>query len=261
MTRNAKGKTGINTLSSISEQIVCSAQMLSKKYCTSSGLLDKLSAIQSSKNERAIPGIGRQLQTRTIFTGCLFCVFFLLLGSCHTDALSINQYINWLKDNNEKLSVTIPKGALNFRIEFQPLEIMALRELGEFEHVKPAIFDSVLSEYRGLEYYQLSIRGASDLLQYGISDKQEFYERVEYYSFQMQNDLRMIVAQDTMSCKLFHFERNYGTAPFVTFSLAFEVPEVKGDRRIQYHESVFGYEWIEMTLLQENIDNIPTIKL
>jgi hypothetical protein len=120
------------------------------------------------------------------------------------------------------------------------------------------------AEYEGMEYYKLRVSlpsGQGDVLQFAANNTDEYYQRVEYFSFFMQKDLCLLMGVDTILCKLFHFERNYGTAPYVDFMLGFESTANKNvDRILLYDDKVYTQSTIRLTIPFNHIQNIPKLK-
>lgn len=192
---------------------------------------------------------------------CTILTFTLALFGCSTSSLPPEEYAKWVQNPENGLSNHKQFEDLKFNIAYQPIPLLVLREFDPQNRISREDFDNLHRDYEGLEYYLFQISGPSDILKYAIQEEQEYYERVEYYSFHMQKDIRMIAGNDTLPCKMFHFERNYGVAPFARFLLGFDVPEGKFDRRFNYEEIVFGVGQVELTVLQENIDKLPSLKL
>ncbi|NUQ23117.1 MAG: hypothetical protein HUU34_04140 [Saprospiraceae bacterium] len=145
---------------------------------------------------------------------------------------------------------------------YLPAEWLAIKEAGVDQ---PEKITAALAEYEGLEYYRMRIEllgGQGDVLQHGASNTDEYYARVSYFSFDMQKEISLIAGQDTFTCKLFHFERNYGAAPYADFMLGFDEPEGNNlDRILIYEDRVFSDAPITMTISGKNINSIPKLKL
>ena len=118
-------------------------------------------------------------------------------------------------------------------------------------------------EYAGLDYYRLRIAlqsGQGDVLQYQAKSTDEYYQRVEYFSFGLQHDLHLLIGADTLPCRLFHFERNYGAAPYMDCMLGFEErPKNPADRILLYQDRVFSDSLIRLTIPREKIQGVPAL--
>lgn len=191
-----------------------------------------------------------------------FCLLILTLLSCNEGNMPPEKYNNWISSHKEILTATDQRDLIRTTLTYLPVNWLAINEVGikDFEGIATA-----RNEYEGMEYYRLRIslqEGQGDLLQTGISSPEEYYQRVEYFSFGLQNDLKLLVSGDTLPCLLYHFERNYGAAPYADFMLGFDQKEGKvSDRLLIYYDKVFSNELIRLTIKAQNIGNIPKLKL
>lgn len=176
--------------------------------------------------------------------------------------MSPDQYADWMQQHHLTLKTSKNVGAFSMEATYLPADWLAIKEAGTANTTQIA---TARQAYAGLEYYQLRIAlqsGQGDLLQFGASSTGEYYQRVEYFSFGLQNDLRLLVGADTLPCKLFHFERNYGAAPYADFMLGFEEKGGNNfDRTVICYDRVFTQSQILLIIPAENIDRVPTLKL
>jgi hypothetical protein len=192
--------------------------------------------------------------TLWIYTAVLFW------SSCQT-SLSPNQYQQWIAENGDLLTTSQSESALRATLRHLPADWLALQEAGG----KPVEFAKAKLDYAGLEYYQLRVAvqsGNSDVLQYAVANEAEYYQRVSYFSFGFQHDLHLLIGNDTLPCKLFHFERNYGSAPYMDFMIGFEVPlESQQDRTLLYYDIIYAQRVFALTIPFANLNRIPNLKL
>lgn len=190
-------------------------------------------------------------------------ISLLLCGSCTPNALSPVPYGQWVAAHKEELTGHHnQESGIQHSVTYLPAEWLAIQEAGVDQPEKIAV---ALAEYEGLEYYRMRIglqSGQGDVLQYGANNTDEYYARVSYFSFDMQKEISLIVENDTLPCRLFHFERNYGAAPYVDFMLGFDNTANKPvDRTILYQDLVYSNTPVTMTVLGKNINSIPKLKL
>jgi len=73
---------------------------------------------------------------------------------------------------------------------------------------------------------ELKVLGYHDeMLKYEMGNLDQYYQRIEYYSFNVNEDIRLITNSDTIVCSQHHFERTYGLAPTIRLNLQFPIPE------------------------------------
>lgn len=188
----------------------------------------------------------------------------LLCVSCWPSELPPKKYVQWLKSNADILSVKKESGSLSFELDYKPIDLMVLRETGlSIKSVED--YYSKKSEYDGLEYFTLKIKGYNEIEQEenpapdqnsGISPS------TNYLSFYMQNDLKMIQNTDTIPCALYHYESGFGVTTDLIFSLGFENKGNKSyEREIIYSGKLTGNEPIKLTISEKNINRIPKLAL
>lgn len=66
-----------------------------------------------------------------------------------------------------------------------------------------------------------------EMLKYKIQSADDYYQRIEYYSFKAASDILLMTEDDTINCGHYHFERSYGLAPKIRLNLQFPFPEEK----------------------------------
>ena len=154
---------------------------------------------------------------------------FVGLGGCQRDA---KHYVQWVRNPKNGLVVKAEKGGVVFTLQYKPLDYLALMETNGAK-MSEADFNGVKDRYRGMEYYNLNISTVDkkkDVLNEGIGNPGDYFQRANYISFELQRDLGMVVGKDTFPCKLYHFERTYNATEYRTFVLAFENKEQNRDR-------------------------------
>ena len=185
----------------------------------------------------------------------------LLLSAC-TSGLSPKEYQQWIAAHLTDLSASHQHNGITTTLTSLPADGLAIQEAGTED--KSAIA-AARKEYAGLEYYRLRIAlksGQGDVLQYHAANTDEYYQRVEYFSFSLQHDLNLLLGTDTLPCRLFHFERNYGAAPYLDCMLGFEErPENPADRTLLYQDRVFSDSLIRLIISKEKIQGVPVLEL
>jgi len=193
----------------------------------------------------------------------LFIFFYSIISfSCSLNSLSPDDYLKWMAEHRMQLSASQRQGDVTATLIYLPADWLSINEAGA-QH--PEQIAGAQKEYVELEYYRLRLAASSgqgDILQLEASSTDDYYQRVEYFSFGLQNDLRLLVGPDTLSCRLFHFERNYGAAPYMDFMLGFDQQEGKGfDRTLIFYDRVYSNNTIQLTIPIKDITSIPYLKL
>lgn len=183
-----------------------------------------------------------------------------------------SDYLGWIENENNGMRVEKKIGDFTFSALYKPALYLAIKELKENSINKKNV-EQKIEEYKGLQYFTFRIAAENqqqELLKVGITSPEDYYSRIEYFSFNMQKDFKLIDGKDTLPCVLFHFERVYGLAPNATFVLGFPLTKeeqtddkkiICPDKTIGFNDQVFGSGNIYMTIKSENLNRIPEIIL
>jgi hypothetical protein len=183
---------------------------------------------------------------------------------------NISEYMFWIEDKDNGVRVEKTIGKINFSAQYKPYEYMAIMELKNAALTEEKIKETAAA-YEGLQYFTFKITATDEqkeLLKVGVQSEQEYFSRLEYFSFEMQKDFRLIEGKDTLPCGLYHFERVYGLAPYATVVLGFplkkEEQDSEGkknyeDKTLGYTDKVFGTGNVYMTIKGENLNQMPEL--
>jgi hypothetical protein len=154
---------------------------------------------------------------------------------------------------------------INFKLSYIPAEAMALRELGDLSQATQASFDTLAKSYEGLLFFDMEIsidHFNEEMIHYGVGvqDETSFENRVAYYSFGMQKDINLISGKDTITCTIYHYERNYGISPQNHFMLGFRASRVK-DAVLVYDNQLLATGPVRFALKEQDLLYHPKIKI
>ena len=185
----------------------------------------------------------------------------LFFSNCKND-LSPVKYNLWLKNPSNGLAIEKTFSEYSFILQYKPKALMALIE-AKGEHLSDTAFTSLENNYGGLEYYDMTIMAKNSNKEILLNDNNQpadYFNKASYFSFEMQKRIVLLVGNDTLPCKLFHFERNYNASPESHFSLGFDVPQnANGDRVLVYNDEILGLNQVEFKILQKSILKIPQL--
>jgi hypothetical protein len=216
-----------------------------------------------------------------LFLGLLNVLFILVFS------ISCNSVINQEKAENQQIlnsreEIQKAKELLTsekkidrftFSAVYMPWEYIVARENNG--KLNEQMLKKKVAEINDLQYYTFHIEDNQEneeVLMAEIDSKEEYYQRIQYFSFEMQNDLKLVDGEDTLDCVLFHFERNYGIKSKATFSLGFpltakekeekdENPEIMNqDKVIIYDDHILGVGKLNIKIDQKNLNKIPEIR-
>ncbi len=182
-----------------------------------------------------------------------------------SDPLTPNEMIRWVENKDNGLFQEKTIEDITFSALFKPIHYMTVIEYRNVLNPTPEQLKKAEETYAGMTYftYKMSTDKTQDeLLKYKLSSSDEYYHRLEYYSFKAQNDFSLVSGNDTIACKLFHFERTFGLAPVLTFVLGFKgEPKTDRDFTLIYKDRIFNKGLIKLNYSPEILNSIPKIKL
>jgi hypothetical protein len=180
-----------------------------------------------------------------------------------TIALEKEDYITWCQNKENPLQKKKEIEDITFSLKYKPAEFVACMEQASGKADTNNLKVNV-AELDGLDYYDFKIQitsGQGELLKYKVESSSDYINRVNYFAFDMEKDIKIVDGKDTLSCALFHFERAYDVIPYATFVLAF--PKSKSpvsEKTFIYQDRVFNKGVIKFTYTLEDLSQIPKLK-
>jgi hypothetical protein len=193
-----------------------------------------------------------------------FCAILFattLLVGCGTSSLPANEYVSYVQSSEGGLLATVQQGDLVYTAQYEPQDYFLLRRFGDALQ-DDALYDSLCTASADLQYYTLRISATNgaELLKANIQSDEEYYNRIKYYSFDIQKDICLVQGNDTLPCIMTHFERSYELSPFLTISLAFEQSDdLRQDKNLFIHDRVFLQSALALEFSSANLKKIPAL--
>lgn len=207
---------------------------------------------------KEVKSMGNKWITFLIFS----CSIVIL--SCGQDSrLSIPDYVGWINNSENGLKSVKELNDYRFELFYKPVEYIAINEQRTFG-IDPVLYSKRLKELDGLQYYTLRIESliGKEMMRTGIHSEHEYSMRLQYFSDLAQYDMKLVDGNDTLTCALFHFERNYGVAPYNNIVLGFQ--KIKGSvnsKTLTFNERVLGIGKVNLKIEDKDINNIPQLIL
>ncbi|HYG53326.1 MAG TPA: hypothetical protein VD905_20650 [Flavobacteriales bacterium] len=181
--------------------------------------------------------------------------------------LSASEFVDW-KKTEKQLTGEHRSEEMTFKVCYQPAEWLALKSLG-YDANAEAISKEA-ENYQDLMYFTLRLQlnsAQTELLKYKSKDNREYQERVNYYSFKVQKDIRIVVdGKDTLPCNISHFERAFNVTNYADLMLGFskeELNKVAQDWKtitIVFNDKIFGNGTIAFQFERKQLSNTPKLK-
>src|ERR1035437_2351097 len=176
-----------------------------------------------------------------------------------TKLLAPDEFVRWVKDEDHGLKKEKKIGDIVFSAQYKPVEYVICME-ERSTHISDSVVKRKKSELGDMLYLDFKIaleKGEGELLKYKLSSMAEYGDRVNYFSFKMQNDIFLVDGNDTISCTLFHFERAYDAVPYSTFVLGFPNNNKAGNKTLIYHDNIFKKGIIKLEFENNNLKAVP----
>lgn len=188
----------------------------------------------------------------------VYAIIAVVLWSCSAGMpdMEASDYMDWYA-KNESLNRTRSYPGISFKATYKDAAFIYLLERNGRKSTLMD-FEKKRKELGDLFYFNLKITGSDgrDLFtQYGLND-------VNYPIDLLQDELSLVQGEDTLPCRLFHFERNYGLSPSANLSLAFEKGRKKDeDITLVFNDELFRTGLNKFRFSSSSIYSIPKLRL
>ncbi len=171
---------------------------------------------------------------------------------CSKSKLGKREFIDWVKNPSNQLNQTKTIGDIQLNIQYTPGAYLEL--------IQDGASDSKMQQY-ALEMVVLSKKN-SDIAKHNISTISDYEARMQYMSFSMQNDIKLVDGDDTLDCKWFHFERGADIKPHRTWLLGFDKLQTTDSQTkvLLVDVSKLGAGIVKFKFDKNILTNIPTLK-
>ena len=187
-------------------------------------------------------------------------IFFL--ASCSgVDTLDGKSYLSWVKNPKNGLRIQKELSGIIYSAQFKPYEFIVLNE--EKEHSLPKdILNKRKKELDGMIYYnfRISSNQSSDVLNFGLSEKSDYINRLNYLSYDFQNNIQLVTDKDSVNCGLYHFVQGHGIVPYVDMVLGFPIDDQNTDQTLVIDDKVFGNGIIKFFIAKEDVIKTPQLE-
>ncbi len=192
-----------------------------------------------------------------LFIGVIF------LNSC-SSILEPQEYLKWVESDENGMFGVKKIENLEYKIHYKPHDYIALKSVLKNDLTD---FDKKKKQLGDLQYFTFQLKmlkGNDSPLKYQLTHENEYYDRIAYLSFGIQDDIILIENGDTLNCVLAVFERNYNIAPTSTINLAFEPNtnnKKNSTKEFVFNDRMFNNGPIRIKINKKKIQNIPELKI
>lgn len=152
-----------------------------------------------------------------------------------------------------------------YQAKYKPLDYIISQEANGASVSQETYYKKV-KELDGLQYFDFRIEVDAtngELLKYRLSSVADYESRVEYVSFGMQKDIKLIEGRDTLDCVLYHMERAYDITPYTTVLLGFKKnnADLNEDKTLVFYDNLFHNGTIKLTFIPADLTQIPHLEI
>lgn len=183
--------------------------------------------------------------------GLLIVITCLIIG-CGVEKLEKREFINWIKNPQNQFFQTKRIGDIQLSLQYAPSTYLEL--------IQDGASDKEMQQYI-LEMIVLDSKN-TDIAKYNISTIPDYEMRMQYMSFSMQQDIKLVDGNDTLECKWFHFERGADIKPHRTWLLGFDklLATDTQTKTLIVDASKLGAGIVKFKFDKNILTNIPTLK-
>lgn len=199
---------------------------------------------------------------KKILLGVIILTAGLLVFGFNEKELNAEDYVTFIESENNALMNIKKIDNLSFQLQYCTDEYLLLME-HKTDNIPNALIEEKKRENDSLVYFKLRIsaKGTNDVLSHQISSTDEYYSRIQFLSYELEENIALLNGNDTIFPALFHFERTYGVAPFADFIMAFHTKiKENDDFQILIDDKSFGSGLLKFTYSNNDIQNIPKLK-
>lgn len=192
---------------------------------------------------------------------------FVFIG-CKSEPqiVSPNHFLAWVENHENEFILNKEFDGLVYSAFYKPPKYIAYKEC-----ISHNCIDSLKLKKRinGLsnQYnfgFRIKSKDGNHILNTRSQNQNEYFQRLEYFLTAAKKDFKLLLlsSKDTLDCSIYHFERNYGAAPFIDISLAFQNPLGTNieDITLQFEDQIFENGSIKFNYEKDNIQNLPQIQ-
>lgn len=192
-------------------------------------------------------------------------VLLLLLGACRNESqLGVSSYVKYVEDPEHQLKRSVRSGNIEYSIQLATPEYMACLELSD-KHDENAyrILPGRIDELKGHIFFiiRCAIRKTAESVSETMHTKSNAEAVAMYYQAQAAEDISLWNGTKQYMPEIYHYEDNYGLAPYNTIVVGFEYLASPGDIKLVFNDSLNENPIVQMVYSNQLIKKLPSLKL
>lgn len=202
-----------------------------------------------------------------IFIAFALFVCFVALNSCDRTDSSIKRHMRFIQNPENGLVQKAMTKNYKYILRYLPKEYMALKELGA--HFDKEKYNEYLKNYEAHHYFSLQIqpvqtgKSLAKVIEQG-SGVENYPAVIQAIHFELQQDFKLIIGQDTLPCVLYHAEPpnlDYtGIQILTVFAMDENFEDVTKDLKFQFQDHHLTQKTLSFLFKANDLKKIPPIK-
>ena len=201
------------------------------------------------------------MQTRSIIIRLGILLLATAVTAC-SPAVESGELLNYVRSAENGLHHNIQSEQVLLDVQYKPLPSMIALEVKQAT-VPSAEFDRITEELEGFTHFSINLNhptGEPLISALTKGSDQVHAQLLQYLSFEMQRDFRLIADGDTLAPAIYHFEPHHGMVPYETINLAFPIANQQSEMTLHYNDKIFGIGTKQLIFTTEALKNIPELK-
>lgn len=181
--------------------------------------------------------------------------------ACQPTHLSKKEYVAWIKNTENGLNKVKTVGDYQVKAQYLPPQFMALLE--SERPIQKANWQSAVEAKSEAINFQLAlstIDRKKSVLRHNLESAAEYQDRVYYFSFEIEEQIRLISGNDTLAPKLCHFVRSFDLSPELRCLMTFDRPsDAKAPMTLVWKDDLLGMGPLRFPFDPQTIENTPEL--
>jgi len=200
----------------------------------------------------------------TRITPVILIIFSAIFYCCSSkENITVDGMIEYVENEDNTLINKVKYEIFIFSIQYDPLEIIALRGSNSIEEFK-LNYPSNIEPYNELEYYTFKISSENKSTRHALSALYDGTpeELTSYIDFIIQNDIKLVQGDDSLSCSYLHKEVSEAITNELSYSIGFVKTAIKNiDRKIILKSNFQEIPDINFIITEKSIQSVPPLKI
>lgn len=188
----------------------------------------------------------------------IFLTILLVLMGCETKELEPEQYIRWVDDKENGLIKEESIGKIKYTVSYRPSDYQKAKYLLDND-----TFGLKHSETKNHAFIvkMEPIDGKTQILTINAREKEEPFQRINYYLSEAQNYISLLEGADTVNVSNYIYERFYNVSPAQNLVMGFQQNQNLGESDLSFimEDKIFNTGKIIFNFSKTDLKNIPKL--